>query len=271
MKKKILYGFVAVLIIIQFFRIDKNNPKTAIKNDFIVINKPNDAIATMLKSACYDCHSNESKYPWYTNVAPISWWVKDHINEGREELNFSVWAKYTKKRKLKKFKEIIDELEENDMPLIEYTWIHKKAKLSEDQNIKLIVFFKTMQKNAKAKKKKVKQQLHLNNGQKWSANKATVQGIDNMIAILAKEFDEERVVYYASNGQKLEIELNNIIANCTMKGDAHNQLHLYLMPLKQKINELKNCSSLDECPIISLNVLRYLNQFKDYFVVANPA
>ncbi len=271
MKKKIFYGLVVIIVGIQFFRINKTNPNSDIKNDFIEINHPPKNILTNLKSACYDCHSNESKYPWYSNIAPVSWWLKHHINEGREELNFSNWGKYKRKRKIKKLKEAIDELEESGMPLNEYTWMHKDAKLSQDQRIQFIVYLKTMLKNIKPHKKKVKEALHLNNGKKWAANTATVEGINNMIAILSKEFDEERIVYYVSNGEKLEIEFTKIIKNCTMKNDAHAQLHLYLMPLKQKINELKDCSSLDGCPIISLNVLRYLNTFKDFFVVENPA
>ena len=68
MKKKILYGFIALLIIIQFFRIDKTNPEIIAENDFIIANKAPEEIATLLKNSCYDCHSNESKYPWYSNI-----------------------------------------------------------------------------------------------------------------------------------------------------------------------------------------------------------
>ena len=99
MKKKILYGLIIILIIIQFFRIDKTNPVVNSADDFIELTNPPKEIATILVSSCYDCHSNESTYPWYSNVAPVSWWVKHHINEAREELNFSKWSTYNTKKK----------------------------------------------------------------------------------------------------------------------------------------------------------------------------
>lgn len=83
MKKKILIALAIILVGIQFIRIDKQNPTIVAGNDFIVINDTPEDVATLLKTACYDCHSNETKYPWYTNISPISWFVKHHIDEGR--------------------------------------------------------------------------------------------------------------------------------------------------------------------------------------------
>ena len=71
MKKKILLAIVAILVIIQFFRIDKTNPPVIQENDFITISNPPDNIAKIIKASCYDCHSNETKYPWYTNISPL--------------------------------------------------------------------------------------------------------------------------------------------------------------------------------------------------------
>lgn len=142
MIKKITIALSAILVIIQFFRIDKTNPPVIQENDFLTITNPPEDISKMIKSACYDCHSNESKYPWYTNISPISWWVKDHINEGRRELNFSEWGTFKYKRKKHKLEEVYEEVEEGEMPLESYLIIHDEAKLTTDQKTALINWFK---------------------------------------------------------------------------------------------------------------------------------
>lgn len=143
MKKKIGIGIVAFLIIAQFFRIDKENPAVIAENDFIVAEKVDPKVAHLLKASCYDCHSNESAYPWYTNIAPVSWWVKNHINEGREELNFSDWSEYSDRRKHHKLEECIELIEEGEMPLSTYTLMHGDAKLDDAQQQLLINFFQS--------------------------------------------------------------------------------------------------------------------------------
>ena len=142
MIKKIAIGLTALVVVIQFFRIDKTNPVIVQENDFITITNPPENIQHLLKSACYDCHSNESKYPWYTNIAPISWWVKDHINEGRDELNFSEWGTYKEKRQKHKLKETIEVLEEGEMPLESYLIIHDEAKMTIEQKNEFIDWMK---------------------------------------------------------------------------------------------------------------------------------
>ena len=143
MKKKIIYGLMAIIVIIQFFRIDKVNPEFNIAEDFIEITTPPQEITATLKAACYDCHSNQTNYPWYSNVAPISWWVKNHIDEGRDELNFSKWGKYKAKKQDHKLEECIELVEEGEMPLNEYTWTHAEAKLTPEQKEQLMNWFKT--------------------------------------------------------------------------------------------------------------------------------
>lgn len=142
MKKKLALGFIALLVIIQFFRIDKTNPVVVQQNDFISITNPPDDIKQILKTSCYDCHSYESYYPWYTNVAPISWWVKQHINEGREELNFSEWGTFSEKRKKHKLEEVYEEVDEEEMPLKSYLIVHHDAKLTVEQKNELVAWFK---------------------------------------------------------------------------------------------------------------------------------
>lgn len=139
--KKILLGLFVIFLILQFFRIDKTAPQIDLKKDFIEITNPSDEVKTLLKSTCYDCHSNETSYPWYSQIAPVSWWLKHHVDEGREELNFSEWGTYKTKKADHKLEECAEEVEEGKMPLDSYTWTHGDAVLSEKQKELLEDFF----------------------------------------------------------------------------------------------------------------------------------
>ena len=131
--KKLFWGIGIVLIGIQFVRIDKENPISDASNDISQIVDIPDEVVTILRTSCYDCHSNETVYPWYSNVAPVSWWLKQHVNEAREELNFSQWGEYSVKRKNHKFEEIAEEVEEAEMPLPSYLVLHSESSLSQKQ------------------------------------------------------------------------------------------------------------------------------------------
>ncbi len=87
-------------------------------------------IEAILKRSCYDCHSNHTNFPWYSNIAPVSWFTKHHVEEGREHMNFSTWAKYDDEKKLK-YLDKIPKAIKSKMPLPSYLLIHKEAKLSE--------------------------------------------------------------------------------------------------------------------------------------------
>ncbi len=138
MKKKIIFGLFAVVVVMQFFRIDKTNPESdPAMNIFVVENVPTN-VQSIIKTSCFDCHSNQVRYPWYTNVAPVSWWVKDHINEGRDELNFSEWGSYSTKRKLHKLEEIEEEVGAAEMPLQSYLLAHGDSRLSKLQKQQLM-------------------------------------------------------------------------------------------------------------------------------------
>ncbi len=117
-------GLVVLLVVIQFVRIDKTVPEYSSDEDIINIMQPSDEVVALLKSSCYDCHSNEVEYPWYSNVAPISWVVEHHIDEAREHLNFSTWGRYDTKQQLHKLEESFEEMEEGEMPLTGYAKIH---------------------------------------------------------------------------------------------------------------------------------------------------
>ncbi len=139
--KRVLLGLLAVLVILQFFRIEKTNPPIDTGEDFLYLAAPPQEIGLLIKDACYDCHSYETQYPWYTNVAPISWWIADHVEEGRGELNFSTWAQYDAERRAHKLEEAAEEVGEGHMPLQSYTWVHGVSRLSDEQRERLAAWF----------------------------------------------------------------------------------------------------------------------------------
>ena len=145
--KKILLALIGAFLFLQFFGIDKTNPPIDKNSDFLTLKKTPENVATLVKSACYDCHSNETVYPWYAKVQPFGWFLKDHIDEGRRELNFSTFASYEPRRQAKKLDEAAEQIENGGMPLESYTLIHKEAKLTAEQKKLLTDYFNTV-KNA---------------------------------------------------------------------------------------------------------------------------
>ena len=143
-KKTVLKIIVALLVVIQFFRIDKTTTPIDESKDFVSVTNPPAQIATIIKTSCYDCHSNQTNYPWYTNIAPVSWWIGHHIEEGREHLDFSNWGDYSKKKADHKLEEFYEEVEEGEMPLSSYTRLHGEAALSEEDKVLLIAWVKTL-------------------------------------------------------------------------------------------------------------------------------
>jgi len=131
--KKIGYGLVIILVVFQFFRIDKTNPVVDPSKTFLNAYSAPENVRTLFRQACFDCHSNETVYPWYTNIAPVSWWIKHHVNEGREEMNLSEWADFSERRKNHKLKKMKKALSEGWMPLDSYKWMHDKARLTKQQ------------------------------------------------------------------------------------------------------------------------------------------
>jgi len=143
---RILFIFlVAVFVLAQFFSIDKTNPEFDTENDLIVMENPPADIAQVLKSACYDCHSNETVWPWYSNIAPISFVVEKHVIEGRDNLNFSFWGEFDQEDKSYVVEEMIEEIEEGDMPFPGYDMAHPDAKLTDKQKEKLFTWLRSLQ------------------------------------------------------------------------------------------------------------------------------
>jgi hypothetical protein len=139
MIKKILKRTFQILllafIVIQFFRPAKNKSDEIGSNDISKIYPVPENVQTILKTSCYDCHSNNTVYPWYASIQPVAWWLNDHIMEGKKELNFSEFASYRIRRQYKKLEEINEQVKEDKMPLDEYLWIHKASKLSKEQKL----------------------------------------------------------------------------------------------------------------------------------------
>ena len=131
--KKILFLLLIVLVIAQFFGPEKNQGEMASIDAFIAETHPSDEVKMILSESCYDCHSDVTRYPWYNNITPVNYWLNGHVEHGKEELNFSKWASYSLKRKDHKLEEVIEMIEEKEMPLPSYTWTHKEAKLTDAQ------------------------------------------------------------------------------------------------------------------------------------------
>jgi hypothetical protein len=265
MKKKILFVLFFILIIIQFFRIDKTNPEIDLENDFIEINHPPEVITTIIENSCYDCHSNSTIYPWYSSIAPVSWWIKYHVDEAREELNFSEWGTLKDKQKVHKLEETIEELEEDEMPLNSYTIIHREAKLTAEQKKHLMNWLKETIKTTKEKKEN-KKTLHLNNGEKWIINQETNDGIIRMLEVVSKNVDEGRISHYAAMGERLNIEIKRIFEECNLPpSEAHDQLHLFLIPLVKMARDLEYAEDETNAMIMQKDIIKYLNNYYNYF------
>ena len=147
MKKKsaIVIGLILLIffIIIQFFRIDKTIPAHDPAMDFIVSTNPPRRITAIIKTSCYDCHSYKTNYPWYSGIAPVSWLINSHINDAREDLNFSEYGKLSREDENHILHEIKEVVENDEMPLKSYTLLHKSARLNNEKKKALIKWLTT--------------------------------------------------------------------------------------------------------------------------------
>jgi Haem-binding domain len=155
MKKwlRILLIFLLVIfIIIQFFHPAKNASSdiSVYKNDISTIYIIPDSVHQILKTSCYDCHSNNTQYPWYNNIQPVAWWLSHHVKEGKRALNFSEFASYSIRKKYKKLDGLIKEIQSSKMPLSSYTLIHRYAILTPDQKDELVNWATTIMDSIKA-------------------------------------------------------------------------------------------------------------------------
>ena len=142
---------VIILIVIQFFKPERNlhagpQPK-AITTQYTVPEN----VDTIMAKACYDCHSNNTRYPWYANVQPVAWWLNDHINGGKYELNFDEFAAYAPAKQYHKLEEVGDMVNHGRMPLSSYTWIHKDAILTDAEKSTIVNWAEGIRKQMESK------------------------------------------------------------------------------------------------------------------------
>ena len=140
MKKYLRYlliGLAIALVIIQFIHPAKNQSNDETNSITTRYDVPEPVMA-ILKTSCFDCHSNHTEYPWYASVQPVAWWLADHINDGKRHFNLSTFASRKIALQNHKLEELIEQVKEGEMPLNSYTWIHRDAILSQAQKEVLI-------------------------------------------------------------------------------------------------------------------------------------
>ena len=126
-------AIVLVFIAIQFIRPSRNQSTHALPTDIVMAIAVPDDVHVVLIKACYDCHSNNTVYPWYMNLQPAAWFMASHIREGKAELNFSDFASYSKRKQAGKLRAIASQVKKGEMPLYSYTILHRDARLNNEE------------------------------------------------------------------------------------------------------------------------------------------
>ena len=151
MLKKIILGLVGVLIVIQFVPQEKNLSDDQLYDISKKYEIPAE-VHTILQNACNDCHTNKSTYPWYSHIQPVGFWLNHHINDGKRHLNFSTFTKMPIAVQNHKLEEVIEQVEEGEMPMPSYTYfgLHSNAKLTEADRAKIVDWAKSQMAMLKA-------------------------------------------------------------------------------------------------------------------------
>ena len=136
--KWILGAMVVVFAVLQLSNPPRTNPASSPADDLMATNPPPQPIATMLQGACYDCHSDRTRWPWYSHVAPVSWLLASDVQDGRRHVNFSEWPHGDAGRAARLWEDIRDEIDYNDMPPVQYKLMHSAARLTTAQRQQLI-------------------------------------------------------------------------------------------------------------------------------------
>ena len=136
--KKILLVSGILFIALQFIRPVHNKSRQVLTTDISKVVTIPDTVLTLLKNACYDCHSNNTDYPWYSNIQPMGWLMAYHIKQAKNQLNFSEFGTYSQRRQLSKLDGIANSIKDDIMPLKSYKIMHKSAQLSTDEKSLLI-------------------------------------------------------------------------------------------------------------------------------------
>lgn len=148
--KKVLIVLLVLFVGAQAFRPAKNNSNDTSKDISKSYVVPEN-VKTILAKACNDCHSNNTRYPWYAEIQPMAWWINDHVKDGKKHLNFNEFDSYRIARQYKKLEECIEEVKDGEMPLSSYTIIHKDAKLSDDEKQILFTWCEIVRDSIKAR------------------------------------------------------------------------------------------------------------------------
>jgi hypothetical protein len=135
--KKILAAIGLIVVAIQFIQPARNKNGQASATDISRVVTVPDCVQVILRKACYDCHSNNTDYPWYSNIQPVSWYLANHITKAKEGLNFSEFGGYSSRRQKSKLDAITDEISDKGMPLPSYRLLHKNARLSKIEKAQL--------------------------------------------------------------------------------------------------------------------------------------
>lgn len=136
--KKILLALLIVFIAIQFVQPAHNKTVQALPTDFGKLYAVPDSVKSVLQNACYDCHSNNTNYPWYSNIQPMAWMMATHITNGKEKLNFSDFDSNRTRKQISKLKEISNQIKDDEMPISSYKLMHKNARLSQNEKFLLM-------------------------------------------------------------------------------------------------------------------------------------
>ena len=128
---------IAAFALLQLTNVGRTNPSVTPGHDLLSSNSPPPEISAILHGACYDCHSYETRWPWYGHVAPVSWWLDSHVRDARERLNFSEWPHDNSQKAARKWNNVADTVRNGEMPLPSYARIHKAARLTDDQRKRL--------------------------------------------------------------------------------------------------------------------------------------
>jgi hypothetical protein len=140
--KWVAITLLILFVLIQVVRPAKTNPPVDQSHTIRTVMHVPPAVDAILQRSCYDCHSNNTVWPWYSNVAPLSWWLVGHVNDGRRSLALSEWSGYTPRKASHKLDQMCDEVEKGDMPLSSYLILHPTAKLSDSDKVTLCNWFK---------------------------------------------------------------------------------------------------------------------------------
>ncbi|MDX1911650.1 MAG: heme-binding domain-containing protein [Saprospiraceae bacterium] len=142
MLKKTAWAVLGLFLLAQLVQPDVKNPAVDPAADLEQVFNPPGEVMTGLKTACYDCHSNQTRYPWYSRLSPVSWWISQHVKEGREHLNFSEIGRLSPADCAEALGEAAETIQEGEMPLSSYTWLvmHPEANLTDNQRNTLVAW-----------------------------------------------------------------------------------------------------------------------------------